>query len=153
MAKFTTTRLVAHAPDKMFDLVADIGRYPEFVPLCTALKVRRRAPGEGGTEILTADMEVGYRAIREKFTSRVTLDRAAMRINAAYIDGPFSHMDNRWSFEPEPGAPEKCRVGFYIDYAFKSRTFTVLMGGLFDAAFRKLAGAFEARADEIYGRG
>lgn len=152
MPQFRTTRLVSHTPAAMFDLVADVEKYPAFVPLCTGLKVRRRAAGEGGVEILTADMDVGYRALREKFTSRVTLDRANLKIHSTYVDGPFSRMDNRWDFAPEPGSPEKCRVEFFIDYAFRSRTFTLLMGSLFDTAFRKFAGAFEARADAVYGR-
>ena len=153
MPVFRTSRRVSHSAQAMFDLVADVEQYPAFVPLCVALKVRKRAVNAQGAEVLTADMEIGYRAIREKFTSRVTLDRKNLRILCTYIDGPFSHMDNRWDFAPEPGSAEKCRVEFFIDYGFRSRTFTVLMGSLFDTAFRKFAGAFEARADAVYGRG
>ena len=157
MPVFRTRRRVRHSAQAMFDLVADVEKYPAFVPLCVALKVRKRAVDAQGAQVLTADMEIGYRAIREKFTSRVTLDAANMQILVEYIDGPFSHMENRWSFVAEsladPADAKTCTVEFFIDYAFKSRTFTLLMGGLFDTAFRKFAGAFEARADAIYGTG
>ena len=151
MPVFRTSRRVRHSPQAMFDLVADVEKYPAFVPLCLALKVRKRAVNAQGAEVLTADMEIGYRAIREKFTSRVTLDRAKSQILVEYIDGPFSHMENRWTFVADPADAQCCTVEFFIDYAFKSRTFTLLMGSLFDTAFRKFASAFEARADVIYG--
>ena len=100
----------------MFDLVADIESYPQFVPLCQSLKIRRRFPGQGGAEMVVADMEVGYKAIRERFSSRVTLNRAEKRIDVEYVDGPFSHLENKWIFaEAEGGAEGRhCRVDFYI---------------------------------------
>ena len=153
MPVFRTRRRVRHSAQAMFDLVADVEKYPAFVPLCVALKVRKRAVDAQGAQVLTADMEIGYRAIREKFTSRVTLDAANMQILVEYIDGPFSHMENRWSFVADPADARCCTVEFFIDYAFRSRTFTLLMGSLFDTAFRKFAGAFEARADAVYGTG
>ena len=135
----------------MFDLVADVERYPEFVPLCRALKVRRREKSETGIETLIADMEVGYKAIRETFTSRVALDPARLKIVVAYIDGPFSRLENVWNFRdaPEGGGST---VEFFIAYEFRSRLLAALMGAMFDAAFRKFSAAFEARADKIYGR-
>ena len=138
----------------MFDLVADIERNPEFVPLCTGLKVRRRDRDASGRESLLADMSVGYRAIQEQFTSRVTLDPPKRKILVEYIDGPFSHLENIWTFRPEgeEATSLACRVEFFIDYEFKSRTLAMLMGAMFDAAFRKFSLAFEQRADEIYGR-
>ena len=153
MPVFRTRRRVRHSAQAMFDLVADVEKYPAFVPLCVALKVRKRAVNAQGAEVLTADMEIGYRAIREKFTSRVTLDAANMQILVEYIDGPFSHMENRWSFVADADDDGASTVEFFIDYGFRSRTFTLLMGSLFDAAFRKFAGAFEARADAVYGLG
>jgi coenzyme Q-binding protein COQ10 len=135
----------------MFALVADVERYPEFVPLCRALKVRRREKSETGIETLIADMEVGYKAIRETFTSRVALDPARLKIVVAYIDGPFSRLENVWNFRdaPEGGGST---VEFFIAYEFRSRLLAALMGAMFDAAFRKFSAAFEARADKIYGR-
>ena len=149
MPSFKTTRRVRHSADKMLDLVADVERYPEFVPLCQSLRVRRRTPGPQGAEILLCDMAVGYRAIREKFTSRVTLDRAQRKVLVEYVEGPFSYLDNSWDFLDEPPGS---RIEFYISYEFRSRILAALMGSMFDVAFRKFAQAFEARADVVYGR-
>lgn len=132
----------------MFDLVADVESYPRFVPLCERLIVRGRATANE-KEVLVADMTISFKLIRETFTSRVTLDRPGLKIAAAYLDGPFRHLDNRWSFVPI--SETESIVHFSIDYEFKSRTLSALMGAVFDRAFRKFASAFEARADEIYG--
>ncbi len=148
MPSFRTSHRVAHTPAQMFELVADVESYPQFLPLCQGLKIRRRIPGGDGSETLVADMEVGYKAIRERFTSRVVLNRHAHRIDVAYVDGPFSHLENRWTFVEAEGG---CRVEFFIAYEFRSRTLATLMGGMFDAAFRKFSSAFEARADEVFG--
>jgi len=134
----------------MFDLVADIERYPEFVPLCSALKVRQRTEKPDGTEVLVADMTVSFKLIKESFTSRVTLDRANLKILVEYLQGPFSNLENRWSFEPMGEAA--CDVGFFLSYEFKSRMLALLMGSMFDAAFGRFSAAFEKRADAIYGR-
>ena len=134
----------------MFDLVADVERYPEFVPLCQSLRVKRRLASPGGVEVLIADMKVGYKAIRESFTSRVTLDRANMKILVEYVDGPFSHLENIWTFRDEAVAS---RVEFFIDYEFRNRMLGALMGSMFDIAFHKFADAFARRADKVYGKG
>lgn len=149
MPSFSTDRIVRHRPEQMFDLVADVERYPEFVPMCERLVVRRRGADDDGVETLVADMSIGYKAIRESFTSRVSLDRPRLKILVEYVDGPFSHLENRWSFRPHG---EGCAVSFTIDYAFRSRTFGLLAGAVFDVVFRKMASSFEARADAIYGR-
>ena len=133
----------------MFDLVADVEKYPQFVPLCSALTVKTRAEKDGRT-VLVADMTVAYKVIRETFTSRVTLDRQSLTILVEYLDGPFKRMQNRWSFYSVE--TKVCDVEFFIDYEFRSRTLAMLMGAMFDAAFRRFAVAFEQRADEIYGR-
>jgi coenzyme Q-binding protein COQ10 len=148
---FHDHRNVRHSAAQMFDLVADVDRYPEFVPLCKALSVRRRRPEEDGRETLVADMTVGYKLIRETFTSRVALDKPNLKLRVEYIDGPFSRLENIWTFKDEAEG-EGSRVNFFIEYEFKSRTLGMLMGSMFDAAFRKFAGAFERRADAIYGR-
>ena len=149
MPQFQTIRRVRHSAADMFALVADVERYPEFVPLCHALKVLRRTESGEGVEILTASMTVAYRLIRETFTSRVTLDRARLAVLVEYLDGPFSHLDNRWNFRAL--ADGGCEVEFFISYEFRSRTLGMLMGAVFDAAFRKFAEAFERRADLVYG--
>ena len=150
MPKFSSKRRVHHSAPQMFDLVADVERYPEFVPLCRSLKIRQRTPKPDGTEIVIADMTVSFKLVREAFTSRVTLDRPNLKILVEYLQGPFSHMQNRWTFRP--AGDQACEVEFFIDYEFRSRTLGMLMGGMFDLAFRRFAAAFEARADEVYGR-
>ena len=134
----------------MFDLVADVERYPEFVPLCQALKVRQRRQNGDGTETIVADMTVSFKLVKETFASRVTLDRANRKILVEYVSGPFSMLENRWTFEPKEG--DACDVGFFIAYEFKSRMLAMLMGTMFDTAFQRFAAAFEKRADRIYGR-
>ena len=134
----------------MFDLVADVERYPEFVPLCRSLKVRNRIPEPEGVEVVIANMTVAYKFIQERFTSRVTLDRPNLHILVEYLEGPFRKMENRWTFHPIGG--QTCTVEFFLAYEFRSRTLTVFMGAMFDTAFRRFSGAFERRADQIYGQ-
>jgi coenzyme Q-binding protein COQ10 len=148
MPTFTSKRRVRHSPEDMFALVADVEKYPLFLPLCEELRIRRRAPA-GEAETLVADMTVGYKAIRETFTSRVTLDPGRLRILVEYVDGPFRHLENRWTFRPSEGG---CEVEFFITYEFRSFALGMLMGTMFDRAFRKFSEAFERRADEVYGR-
>ena len=150
MPQFSTTRQVRHSAARMFDLVADVERYPEFVPLCRSLKVCKRIPEPEGVEVLVADMTVAYKFVRETFSSRVTLDRPNLQILVEYLDGPFSRLENRWSFHPT--GEQTCDVQFFISYEFKSRTLGLLMGTMFDAAFRRFAAAFERRADIVFGR-
>jgi coenzyme Q-binding protein COQ10 len=126
MPQLSTTRRVRHAAAEMFDLVADVEHYPEFVPLCQSLRVRERTR-EGGKDVIVADMTVAYKLVRQTFTSRVTLDRPNLQILVEYD------------------------VEFFIAYEFRSRTLGMLMGAMFDAAFRRFAAAFERRADQVYG--
>lgn len=139
----------------MFLLVADIERYPQFVPLCQRLLVRGREVQEDGTEIMIADMTVAYGPVNETFVTKVVTDPENLTIRASYIDGPFSHLDNKWSFEEKTKSNQDplSTVHFDIDYEFKSRTLGMLMGTMFDRAFRKFAEAFETRADELYETG
>lgn len=150
MPEFSTTRRARHAATDMFALVADVEKYPQFVPLCQSLVVRKRAPGPDETEIVVADMTVAFKLLRETFKSRVTLDRPKLQILVEYLDGPFSKMENRWEFHP--AGERECDVKFFIAYEFKSRTLAMLMGAMFEAAFRRFSEAFERRADAIYGR-
>jgi len=149
MPMFNSSRRVRYSSEQMFALVADVEKYPQFLPLCEGLVVRRRLPQEGGGEVLLADMTVGYKAIRETFTSRVTLDPANLKILVEYVDGPFRHLENRWTFKPHEIG---CEIGFFISYEFASRMLGLLMGTMFDKAFRKFAEAFEKRADLVYGK-
>lgn len=147
MPSFETTRIVSHSPEQMFALVADVERYPEFLPMCEALTIRSRRERDG-VVLLVADMTVGYKAIRETFTSQVVLKASEHRIDVKYVDGPFKYLTNIWRFEPDEMSGT-CVV-FFIDYEFKSRVLGALMGAVFDRAFRMFTEAFEKRADEIY---
>jgi len=151
MPSYRTTRRVLFTPRQMFDLVADVESYPQFLPLCEALTVQSRHR-DGDSDIIIAQMTVGYMAIRESFTSRVVLEPDTLLVNAAGLrgaaSGPFSRLENRWAFKEMPGG---CSVDFAIHYELKSLTLQMLVGGLFDRAFRKYAEAFEARAHAIYG--
>ncbi|OQW57126.1 MAG: ubiquinone-binding protein [Proteobacteria bacterium SG_bin9] len=148
MPQFMNTRRVRHRADQMFDLVADVERYPEFVPLCQSLKVRQRTTDAEGREVIVADMTVSFKLVRESFTSRVTLDRPNLKILVEYLRGPFSKLENRWTFTAR--GEDASDVGFFIAYEFKSRMLAILMGAMFDAAFQRFVSAFEARADAIY---
>jgi coenzyme Q-binding protein COQ10 len=150
MPRFSSKRRVPHSAPQMFDLVADIERYPEFVPLCHSMKIRQRKPKPNGTEIVVADMTVSFKLVKESFTSEVVLDRPNLKIAARYLRGPFSSLENRWTFEPR--SETECDVGFYLAYEFKSRMLAMLMGAMFDAAFARFSAAFEKRADAVYGK-
>lgn len=152
MPSFRTTRRVAHPPGRMFDLVADVESYPQFLPFCKSLTIKRRTTDDEGREVVIADMSVGYKAINERFTSKVTLDRSRMRILVEYIDGPFSFLENKWTFVPDTTrGPDGCAVEFFITYEFRSRMLAVLAGAVFDRIFRIFSESFEARADAVYG--
>jgi coenzyme Q-binding protein COQ10 len=147
MPSFVTTRRVAFTPRQMLDLVADVESYPQFFPLCEALKVRSRQD-DGDRTLLVADMTVGYKAFRETITSRVAIDRAGMTVAADLVDGPFRHLENRWAFADAPGGAD---VRFSIAYEFKSMLLQMVVGAVFDQAFRRCVEAFETRAREVYG--
>jgi coenzyme Q-binding protein COQ10 len=148
MPSFTTQRHVAFTAEQMFALVADIERYPEFLPLCTGLSVVSRRQRHDG-EDLTARMSVGYKAIAESFTTRIATHPAEKRIEVSYIDGPFRRLTNRWRFIDEARGST---VDFFIDYEFRSKLFGALVGTMFDQAFRRFAAAFEERARHVYGQ-
>ena len=134
----------------MFDLVSDVEKYPEFVPLCAGMKLKNRIDKGNDVSVIIAEMTVAYKMIRQTYTSRATLDRQNLKILVEYLTGPFSRMQNRWAFHPVDD--KTCDVEFFIDYEFKSRTLAMLMGAMFDSAFRRFATAFESRANKVYGR-
>lgn len=131
----------------MFALVADIEKYPDFLPLCTGLTILSRQQTAGGEE-LTARMSIGYKSIAESFTTRVVIDRPDRRIDVSYLDGPFKHLENRWKFLDNASGS---MVDFFIDYEFRSKLLGALMGAMFDQAFRRFTHAFEERASQVYG--
>lgn len=143
MPQFSTIRSVPYSAQQMFDLVADIEKYPDFLPLCKALKIIKR-----DNNVLLATMEVGYKFINESFCTEVTLYEVKQTIEVKYIDGPFSHLDNQWHFVP---LKHGCNVEFSIDYEFKSRMLGIIMGEIFQKAFVKFSEAFESRANKLYG--
>ncbi|MXO61724.1 type II toxin-antitoxin system RatA family toxin [Qipengyuania oceanensis] len=132
-----------YSAEQMFDLVADVARYSDFLPWVVATRVRSDSETE-----MVADMLVGFKAIREKFTSRVTKDRPRV-IVVHYVDGPLRDLDNRWEFRPL--GPDSCEIEFCVDFTFKNRVFEALAGQYFDSAFRRMVAAFEQRAHELYG--
>jgi coenzyme Q-binding protein COQ10 len=137
------TRRLPYSAEQMFDLVADVGKYPEFLPWVIATRIRTRTEEE-----LIADMLVGFKALREKFTSRVELSRPG-RLEVHYVDGPMKDLDNLWLFHTlEDGG---CELEFSVDFTFRNRMFEMLAGQYFDRAFRKMVAAFETRAEELYG--
>jgi coenzyme Q-binding protein COQ10 len=150
MPQFSSKRRVSHSAPQMFDLVADVERYPEFVPLCKSLRIRQRTPKADGTEIVVCEMTVAFKLVQQAFVTRVTLDRPNLKIHVEYLEGPFSNLENRWSFEAK--SDTACDVGFFLSYEFKSRMLAMLMGTMFDTAFQRFAAAFEKRADAIYGK-
>ena len=132
-----------YSAEQMFDLVADVARYPEFLPWVVATRIR----SDTETEMI-ADMVVGFKSLREKFTSRVEKDRPRM-IKVHYIDGPMRNLDNMWHIPPV--SESSCDVDFCVDFTFKNKVFEALAGQYVDRAFRKLMGAFEERAEKLYG--
>ncbi|HEX3953175.1 MAG TPA: type II toxin-antitoxin system RatA family toxin [Stellaceae bacterium] len=135
-------RVLPYTPEQLFALVADVERYPEFLPWCVGARVRERRP-----DFIAADLIIGFRMFRERFTSQVRLD-APHRIDVTYTDGPFRYLNNHWIFER---IPEGCRLDFFVDFEFKSRILQKVIEVLFGEAVRRMVGAFEARAAQLYG--
>lgn len=154
MPSFQTSRFVAHNAIEMFDLVADVERYPDFLPYCEGLVVRARRTQEDGKEVVIADMTVGYKFVRETFTSRILMNRDLRQIDVAATEGPFRSLTNTWRFidqDVNSARQAGSEVNFEIAWEFKSKLLGNLVGSLFDRAFRKYADAFEARAKDVYG--
>lgn len=145
MPRHSETRRLPYTPEQLFDLVADVARYPEFLPWVAAVRVR----SNNATEMV-ADLVVGFKAIRETFTSRVTKQRPG-RIVVDYLDGPLEYLKNDWTFRPDGSGATL--VDFTVDFAFRSRIFEALAGQVFDRALRKMIGAFEERAASLYAAG
>ena len=136
-------RVVPFSPEQLFDLVSDIQRYPEFLPWCVGARIRKR----DGNRIV-ADLVIGYKLIRERFTSTVTLSPEQNRIDVDYTDGPFKYLNNHWVFVPHP---DGCMIDFYVDFEFRSTILQKIIEVFFNEAIRRMVGAFECRAHELYG--
>ncbi|MDE1147770.1 MAG: type II toxin-antitoxin system RatA family toxin [Azospirillaceae bacterium] len=136
-------RVLPYTPEQLFRLVAEVEKYPEFLPWAVAARIRRR---EGN--VIWADLVIGFKMVREKFTSKVTLDEPGLRIDVEYTDGPFHHLNNHWIFEPHP---EGCLIDFYVDFEFRNLILQKIIGALFGEAVRRMVAAFEARAHQLYG--
>ncbi len=145
MPKHAEKRRLPYAPEQMFDLVADIERYPEFLPWCKSLQIRRR---DRDGALLTADMAIGFKAFRETFTSRVILARPG-RIDVAYERGPFKYLKNHWVFASD--GEGRCIVEFSVDFQFRSKLLEFAIGAVFHEATHKMMRAFEDRAKSLYG--
>jgi coenzyme Q-binding protein COQ10 len=144
MATHAEKRVLQYSPEQLFDLVADIERYPEFLPWCVGARIRSRREN-----VVLADLVIGFKGIRERFTSEVTLDRPSMIIDVGYREGPFRYLNNHWKFNAL--ANGACEIDFCIDFEFRSRILQKIIGVLFNEAVRRMVGAFESRADQLYG--
>ena len=151
-------RFLPYKPEQLFELVASVDRYPEFLPWCVAARIRSREslPGSPPRMLIVADLVIGFRMIRERFTSRVTLTRP-QRIDVSYAEGPFRYLNNHWVFEPVAPDPDHpaggTMIDFYVDFEFHSKLLQSLIGALFNEAVRRMVAAFEARAKQLYGPG
>lgn len=149
-------RFLPYTQAQLFELVAAVDRYPEFLPWCIAARIRFREalPDAPSRSVITADLVIGYRMIRERFTSRVTLSPPG-RIDVTYAEGPFRYLNNHWIFEPVPPSPERptggTMVDFYVDFEFHSKLLQSLISVLFNEAVKRMVAAFEARAKQLYG--
>ncbi len=143
MPRHSETKYLPYTPEQLFDLVADVARYDEFLPWVVAVRIRSSSEQE-----TVADLVVGFNAFKERFTSRVTKERPN-RIRVDYVEGPLKYLHNEWKFERAPDGGTN--VGFSVDFAFKSRLFESLAGAMFDRALRRMTNAFEQRAAALYG--
>ncbi len=149
MTTHTQRRRLPYPPDKIFDLVADVERYPEFLPWCSAVRVRERTRDDEGRDVVVADLSVRFKMFQETFKSRVISDPARRRIDIDYLDGPFRYLENRWLFEENTDGT--CTVDFWIDFEFRSRALQLLISAVFSEAVRRMVSAFDTRAHQLYG--
>ena len=149
MPSHSEKRLMPYTPAQMYDLVGDVARYPEFLPWCSAARIRSRRR-QGESEVVEADLVISFRVFREKFGSRVTLHDDGSLIGIDYLDGPFKYLNSQWRFGPAPGG---CEVDFHVDFEFRSRILQGVIGLVFGEAMRRIVRAFETRAAQLYGAG
>ncbi|MBC7143264.1 MAG: type II toxin-antitoxin system RatA family toxin [Rhodobacteraceae bacterium] len=148
MPTHSETRAMPYTARQMYDLVADVGRYPEFLPWTAAARIRSRTPRDDGAEVMEADLVISFKVFRERFGSRVTLWPGELKIDTEYLDGPFRFMRANWTFRDR--AEGGCEVSFFVDFEFRSAILQKLIGMVFDEAMRRVVRAFEARAAALY---
>ena len=148
MPKHSESRVMPYSAEQMYALIADVERYPEFLPWCAGCRIRRRTANPGG-EIVDADLIISFKLFRERFGSRVTLQPEAGKIDVQYLDGPFKYLVNNWQFAEVSSS--ECDVQFHVDFEFKSRTLEAIVGVMFNEAMRRIVRAFEERAHQLYG--
>ncbi len=148
MPTHSEKRVLPYTAQQMYDLVADVGKYPEFLPWNAAARVRKVTPQPDGTEVMEADLVISFRVFRERFGSRVVLDPENMRIDTEYLDGPFKYMKSYWQFRDVEGG---CEVEFFVDFEFKNMVLQNLIGVVFNQAMQRIVRAFEDRATALYG--
>jgi len=136
-------RILPHTPEQLYALVSDVERYPEFLPWAVACRIKKRQD-----KVIWADLVIGFKMVRERFTSKVTLDPDAMRIDVEYAEGPFHYLNNHWVFEPHP---DGCMVDFFVDFEFRNKVLQTIIGALFNEAVKRMVAAFETRAKQLYG--
>ena len=142
MTTHAEQRLIRHSPEQLFDLVADVNSYPEFLPWCLACRIRKQTE-----TTLVADLIIGFQVFKEQFTSHVQMDRDDFIIKVEYAEGPFKYLINRWKFSKHP---DGCMIDFYVDFEFKSRLLQTVIESLFTEAVKRMVSAFETRADQLY---
>ena len=147
MPTHSETRKLPYTADQMYALVADVARYPEFLPWCAAARIRSRVP-EGGAEVMLADLVISFKVFRERFGSRVVLRATEREIDTEYLDGPFRHMKSTWAFREAEGG---CEVDFYVDFEFRNAILQSVIGVVFNDAMQRVVRAFERRAAALYG--
>lgn len=148
MPTHSETRQLPYTAQQMYDLVADVGDYPRFLPWTAAARVRSVTPQPDGSEVMEADLMISFKVFRERFVSRVVLYPEKRRIETEYLDGPFKHMISTWEFTETPGG---CDVHFFVDFEFRNRLLQTAAGLFFYEAMQRIVRAFEARAKELYG--
>ncbi len=147
MPTHAETRTLPYSAQQMYDLVADVGSYPQFLPWCSAARVKSVTP-QGDTEVMEADLIISFKVFRERFTSRVVLMPGDKKIDTEYLDGPFRYMKSNWGFRDTDGG---CEVSFFVDFAFRNMILQKLIGVVFNEAMQRIVRAFESRAEELYG--
>lgn len=150
MPSHSENRVMPYSARQMFDLVADVARYPEFLPWNSAARIRARKPGpRPGTELIEADLVISFKVFRERFGSRALLDPEANRVETEYLDGPFKYLKSHWQFTDRAGGG--CDVAFFVDFEFRNAILQGVIGVVFDEAMRRIVKAFEDRARALYG--
>ncbi|UWP99708.1 type II toxin-antitoxin system RatA family toxin [Aliiroseovarius crassostreae] len=141
-------RILPYTPNQMYELVADVAKYPQFLPWNSAARVRKRTPQPDGTEVIEADLVISFKVFRERFGSRALLDPNTPRLDMEYLDGPFKYLRSHWQFHPHETG---CEIEFFVDFEFKSAVLQKVIGLVFNEAMQRIVRAFELRAQELYG--